>query len=300
VAPFDLVDEVCNAPSLMILVRDLSLARQLVDQLGPLARKRVLIEIDRLRDPIAREHRALDAADQLGLGVIASSRIGMQQPVTQSRLDLLEAVRRVSTIDRVARDRKDQRDPEISPLLAPIPTPVRWQQLYRDLPAALESAARIEEQACRTAPTATPTIFPPFPIAPGQTPFGLLYEQCHRGLVKRYGSITRAALERLATELHVIDSMGFVPYFLVVGDIVSEAHRLGIECAGRGSGAASIVSYALGITQVDPLSHGLRFERFLHPDRKDLPDIDIDLCWQGRDRIIDDRDAERGWRRPDG
>lgn len=285
--PFDLIDEVGNAPSLMILVRDLSLARQLVDQLGPQVRERVLIEIDRLRDPIAREHRALDAADQLGLGVIASSRIGMQQPVTQPRLDLLEAVRRVSTIERVARDRRDQRDPEISPLLAPIPTPARWQQLYRDLPTALESAARIEEQSAETDPAATPTIFPPFPVAPGQTPFGLLYEQCHRGLVKRYGSITRAALERLATELHVIDSMGFVPYFLVVGDIVSEAHRLGIECAGRGSGAASIVSYALGITQVDPLSHGLRFERFLHPDRKDLPDIDIDLCWQGRDRIID-------------
>ncbi|MDE0959500.1 MAG: DNA polymerase III subunit alpha [Planctomycetota bacterium] len=285
--PFDLVDEVCNAPSLLILVRDLSLARQLVEQLGPSARHRVLLEIDRLRDPIAREHRALDAADQLGLAVIASSRIGLLQPVTQPRHDLLEAVRRVSTIERVARDRIDQRDPEISPLLAPIPTPARWQQLYRDLPAALESASRIEKEASNFDHSATPTIFPPFPIAPGQTPFGLLYEQCHRGLVSRYGSITRAALERLATELQVIDSMGFVPYFLVVGDIVSEAHRLGIECAGRGSGAASIVSYALGITQVDPLAHGLRFERFLHPDRKDLPDIDIDLCWQGRDRIID-------------
>jgi len=286
--PFDLVEALCNGGrSLSLLVRDPMLARQLVDRLGPRSRSRILLEIDRLRDPIAREHRALDAAEQLGLAVIASSRIGMLQPVTRKRLDLLESVRCVSTVDRIARDRKNPCAGSISPILAPIPTPASWQRLYRDLPAALESAARIEREAMAVDFCSRRTIFPPFPVAAGQTPFGLLYEQCHRGLLRRYGSVSRAALERLATELHVIDTMGFVPYFLVVGDIVSEAHRLGIECAGRGSGAASIVSYALGITQVDPIAHRLRFERFLHPDRKDLPDIDIDLCWQGRDRIID-------------
>ncbi len=286
--PFHLVEALCRGcHGLTILLRDPLLARQLIERLGPSCRRRVLLEIDRLRDPIAREHRTLDAADQLGLSVIASSRIGVVEPVSQHRLDLLEAVRCTSTTERIARDRQKQHDRNNSPFLAPIPSLQHWQRLHQDVPTALDSSRRLEKEAQPIDFSSTRTIFPPFPVAPGQTPFGLLYEQCHRGLLRRYGSISQATLQRLTTELRVIDSMGFVPYFLVVGDIVAEARRLGIECAGRGSGAASIVSYSLGITQVDPLAHSLRFERFLYPQRNDLPDIDIDLCWQGRDRIID-------------
>ena len=285
---FDLIEALSSGyRSLWILVRSPRLARELLDRLDPRARHRIFIEIDRLRDSIARERRGREAADQLGLGMVASTRVGMLQPTLDRHLNLLESVRRVSTIDRIACDRHDDTDPDISPILTPVPSPGRWRQLYRDLPDALGNAARIGKDAIRIDFTDKPTIFPPFPVPAGQTPFGLLYEQCHRGLLRRYGSITRAVVERLTRELHVIDTMGFVPYFLVVADIVAEAYRLGIECAGRGSGAASIVSYALGITQVDPLAHRLRFERFLHPQRKDLPDIDIDLCWQGRDAVID-------------
>ena len=285
---FDLVETLTGEyRSLWILVRDPGFAQELLDRLGSGARRRIFIEIDRLRDSIAREHRGREAADQLGLQLVASTRVGMLQPTNERHLNLLESVRRVSTIERVARDRNDETDSEISPILTPIPSPNRWRQLYRDLPGALENAARIGRDALKIDFAASKTIFPQFPVPTDQTPFGLLYEQCHRGLLRRYGTVPRAAVERLAHELHIIDTMGFVPYFLVVGDIVSEAHRLGIECAGRGSGAASIVSYLLGITQVDPLAHRLRFERFLHPERKDLPDIDIDLCWQGRDDVID-------------
>ena len=114
-----------------------------------------------------------------------------------------------------------------------------------------------------------------------------LYRMCHEGLVRRYPTITPRVARRLHDELAVIRDLGFVDYFLVVGAIISEARRRRIPTVGRGSGAGSIVSYALGITNVDPIRYGLYFERFLHRLRKDLPDLDIDFCWKRRDEIID-------------
>ncbi|MGE4618461.1 MAG: DNA polymerase III subunit alpha [Planctomycetota bacterium] len=284
---FDLIEHLANHhSSLSILTRTPELAQKILDRLGSDVRQRIFIEIDRLRDTNTREQRNRAAAEQLGIGLIASTRVGMLQPTTKHQLDLLEAVRCVSTIERIRRDRPHHSLSDLSPILTSIPDPGDWQELYSDLPEALQNAARIGTEAIHSRQPNPATIFPPFPIPTDQTAFGQLYQQCHRGLLKRYRSMTPAVLERLAHELHVIDTMGFVPYFLVVGDIVAEARRLGIECAGRGSGAASIVSYALGITQVDPLAHDLRFERFLYPERKKLPDIDIDLCWQGRDQVI--------------
>ena len=80
--------------------------------------------------------------------------------------------------------------------------------------------------------------------------------------------------------------MGFTDYFLLVADIVGFAHARGIPSVGRGSGASSIVSYLLGVTSVDPIRYGLCFERFLHPQRRDCPDLDVDLCWRRRDEVI--------------
>ena len=93
-------------------------------------------------------------------------------------------------------------------------------------------------------------------------------------------------MRRLARELEVIDRLGFTDYFVVVGEICRHAHRRGIPTVGRGSGASSIVTYLLGITNVDPLRYRLYFERFLHDQRRDLPDLDIDLCWRRRDDVI--------------
>jgi DNA polymerase-3 subunit alpha len=85
----------------------------------------------------------------------------------------------------------------------------------------------------------------------------------------------------------VIEQTGFVSYFLIVWDFIRYARERGIPVGpGRGSAAGSLVAYSLGITNVDPLSHGLSFERFLHPARRDCPDLDIDLCWRRRDEVI--------------
>jgi DNA polymerase-3 subunit alpha len=93
--------------------------------------------------------------------------------------------------------------------------------------------------------------------------------------------------ERLAFELTTIQKMGFAGYFLIVADFIGEAKRRGIPVGpGRGSGAGSLVAYALGITDLDPIPYGLLFERFLNPERKSMPDIDVDFCFERRDEVI--------------
>ncbi|MCE1195641.1 DNA polymerase III subunit alpha [bacterium] len=104
-----------------------------------------------------------------------------------------------------------------------------------------------------------------------------------KGAARRYGVASPAVTERIEYELGLIERKGFCDYFLVVKEIASWASRT----CGRGSAAASIVSYCLGITEVDPLRHGLYFERFLNPDRKDPPDIDVDFAWDERDALLE-------------
>lgn len=110
-----------------------------------------------------------------------------------------------------------------------------------------------------------------------------LRERTFAGALKRYTHISDTVRNRLNYELDIITSMGFAAYFLIVADIVS----LSSGSCGRGSGAASAVAYSLGITNIDPIKHNLYFERFLNPERKDPPDIDLDFAWDERGAIID-------------
>jgi len=147
--------------------------------------------------------------------------------------------------------------------------------------AALAARCRLELE------TGTP-IFPRAPLAPGESGDRRLRALAEAGLSRRYDDdrAHRRAMARLDEELAVIAAMGFTDYFLLVAEIVGFAHARGIPTVGRGSGASSIVSYLLGITNVDPIRHGLHFERFLNPSRRDCPDLDIDLCWKRRDEVI--------------
>ncbi len=115
-----------------------------------------------------------------------------------------------------------------------------------------------------------------------------LRELCLVGLEKRYSDVTGEITKRLDYELDIIQKMGFVSYFLIVGDFIQFARQHDIPVGpGRGSAAGSLVSYLLGITNLDPLKYGLLFERFLNPDRSGMPDIDIDFCYERRGEVID-------------
>ena len=129
-------------------------------------------------------------------------------------------------------------------------------------------------------------IFPRSQLASASDGSRELARRCHRGLARRYGTVSQAGVRRLEAELNVIRAQGFSDYFLVVLEIVNFAKQHKIPMEVRGSAAGSLVSYVLGFTRVCPLENHLYFERFLNPGRTDCPDIDIDLCWRRRDQVI--------------
>ncbi len=129
---------------------------------------------------------------------------------------------------------------------------------------------------------------PRFETPVGKTPESYLRELCIAGIQQRYGAMTPEIQQRLEHEIHTIEAMGFVSYFLIVWDFIHYAKSKGVPVGpGRGSAAGSLVSYILGITDLDPLKYGLLFERFLNPGRKSMPDIDIDFCYERRGEVID-------------
>ena len=129
---------------------------------------------------------------------------------------------------------------------------------------------------------------PAFDVPEGETAKTYLRKLCEKAIPERYGQKTPEVMNRLNYELGIIDRMGFSDYFLIVMDFIHFAKTHGIPIGpGRGSAAGSIVSYLLHITELDPLEFDLLFERFLNPERVSMPDIDTDLCYRGRGRVID-------------
>jgi error-prone DNA polymerase len=149
-------------------------------------------------------------------------------------------------------------------------------------PGAIRRAVEVAEQ-CLTEWDFSRIIFPCFNEMTDQEAYDTLYQATLQGCTWRYGDLTRDILDRIEHEMKIIREKNFAHYFLVVADITRKAGR---SC-GRGSAAASIVSYALGITHVDPIKHRLFFERFLNPGRLDPPDIDVDFAWDEREQIVD-------------
>ncbi|BCA53865.1 DNA-directed DNA polymerase [Nitrospira sp. KM1] len=150
------------------------------------------------------------------------------------------------------------------------------------VPVAVANSRSIAEQ-CYTEWDFKQTIFPSFRQLSSDAAFETLRRKTYDGAIWRYGALSPVVRERIEKELTVICDKGYADYFLVVDEIVRQAPRT----CGRGSAAASIVSYCLGITHVDPIRHHLMFERFLNPGRDDPPDIDIDFPWDERPKILD-------------
>lgn len=169
--------------------------------------------------------------------------------------------------------------------------------LFADIPEALTNSIEIAKRCNLMLPLGK-SYLPNFPIPTGSTTETYLTEQAQLGLEKRlqqlFPDVTQRAANlnayqmRLTTELQVINAMGFAGYFLIVSDFIRWSKKNHIAVGpGRGSGAGSLVAYALEITDLDPLRYDLLFERFLNPERVSMPDFDIDFCMEGRDRVID-------------
>lgn len=156
----------------------------------------------------------------------------------------------------------------------------RYIQSFSSWHEALDNTEAIVS-ACSCETIFDTLVFPGYPVA-GSDPETELRKRVLEGAETRYGELSDAIMTRIDYELDIIDAKGFAPYFLVMDDIVAMASRT----CGRGSGAASIVSYALGITNVDPIAHNLYFERFLTLSRTDPPDIDVDFAWDERDEVL--------------
>src|SRR4051812_10008879 len=158
---------------------------------------------------------------------------------------------------------------------------------FAEWPEAVPTTTEVAER-CNVEMELGQLLLPRFPTADGEDPGAMLRRIASEGLRERYGDPPpAAAVERMEFELGVIEEMGFPSYFLIVWDFVRYAKENGVAVGpGRGSAAGSIISYALRITDVDPLAEGLIFERFLNPGRKSMPDIDIDFSVRGRERMI--------------
>jgi DNA polymerase-3 subunit alpha len=157
---------------------------------------------------------------------------------------------------------------------------------FADLPDALASTIDVADQ-CDLKLKLGATLLPPFDVPDGMTPDQYLRKLVLDGIKWRYGEPTAAVSERAEDELSVISQTGYASYFLIVWDFYNFARKQGIVVGpGRGSAAGSLVSYCLGITNLDPLQHGLIFERFLNIDRVSMPDIDCDFSVEGREKVI--------------
>lgn len=157
---------------------------------------------------------------------------------------------------------------------------------FGELKPAIENTMAIAGR-CHVPFTFDQLHLPDYPLPAGVSPDSYLEELCYEGIKRRYGEPSEPVLRRLEFELKVIKQMGYSSYFLVVWDFIHFAYSHGIPVGpGRGSAAGSLVSYLLGITNLDPLKYGLLFERFLNPDRVSMPDVDVDLCFERRQEVI--------------
>ncbi|AFJ01474.1 DNA polymerase III alpha subunit [Methylophaga frappieri] len=233
---------------------------------------------------------ALALARHLDLPVVASNDVRFLTPDQFEAHEAKVCIHEGRLLD-------DPRRPRLYSDQQYLRSPEEMATLFSDIPEALTNTVEIAKR-CSVELTLGEHYLPDFPVPEGLTIEQFFSEESYRGLDRRLAVLfpdenaRQAAYsryaERLQTELDVINEMGFPGYFLIVADFIQWAKNNGVPVGpGRGSGAGSLVAYALDITDLDPLAYDLLFERFLNPERVSLPDFDVDFCMDGRDRVIE-------------
>ena len=254
--------------NLVVMSDQLPLLRALGRQNGT---SQIYVE---LNDPGA-EPPLLDFSRRSGIPPVATNDVYFVDPSGFPLHRLLRAIDLNTCLSRLPREELAGEDRWLKP-------EAEMARRYPHVPGALENAERIASE-CSGNLDLGGLVFPSYTPPEGMDAFEYLREECYRGAEWRYGELSDSVLKRLGHELEIIKDKGFATYFLVVRDIVRQSART----CGRGSAAASLVSYCLGITHVEPITHNLFFERFLNEGRVDPPDIDIDFPWDERDGVFD-------------
>lgn len=165
-------------------------------------------------------------------------------------------------------------------------SPREMAKLFKDFPEAISMTSEIASRCNLEMELGMPR-FPKFDIPEGETSYGYLHKLAYAGASRKYGELTSNIRDRLEQELDTIDKLGFCGYFLAVWDIVRWAKGNGIRCQARGSAVDSLIVYVLDISIIDPIQYNLLFQRFMHPLRREPPDIDLDIDRRRRDEVRD-------------
>jgi len=223
----------------------------------------------------------LELHKALGIPVVATNDSHYASATQAPAQDILLCIQTNSVFE-------DPRRMRMQPAEFFLKTPDEMWRLFGEVPQALHNTVAIAER-CDLQLQFGRLSFPSLDhlVPAGQTPQEYLTRTCEEGLQRRYGaSLTEQHRQRLRYELEVVETTGFAPYILFVWDFVDWARRRGIPCGPRGSAAGSIIVYSLGISDLDPVGYGLTFERFLNPERIQMPDIDMDFADDRRDEVI--------------
>ena len=236
-------------------------------------------------------HAAVALASTMGVPVVASNDVRFLRADEFEAHEVRVCIAEGRTLDDPRRAHRYSEQQYLR-------SPQEMVELFADIPEALENTVEIARR-CNLELRLGEYFLPEFPVPAGLTMDEYFRQLSSEGLEKRldvlldrqaadFAERRRPYDERLKMELDVIIQMGFPGYFLIVADFIQWAKNNGIPVGpGRGSGAGSLVAYALTITDLDPLAYDLLFERFLNPERVSMPDFDIDFCMEGRDRVID-------------
>ncbi len=252
--------------------------------------QRFYIELQRTGQPLQEEcvHASVQLAARAGLPVAATNAVQFL------KADEFEA-HEVRVCIQDSRVLTDNRRPRLYTPEQYFRSAEEMADLFQDIPEALANTVEIARR-CNFRLDLGRNFLPDFPLPPGQNVEQVLRANAGAGLVERMRRIDsdndpvrrKQYEDRLALELGVIIQMGFSGYFLIVADFIQWARANDVPVGpGRGSGAGSLVAFALGITALDPIHYDLLFERFLNPERVSLPDFDVDFCIEGRDRVIE-------------
>ncbi|MHC4671401.1 MAG: DNA polymerase III subunit alpha [Planctomycetota bacterium] len=255
-------------------------AREIVDFYGGLFGRDYYIE---LHDHGMEEQgqvnpQLIDLARAKGIGLMASNDVHYLEPGEVEAHDVLCCINTGKQLDEEDRFKfsSDQ---------FYLKSPKEMYELFEDYPEALSNTEVIADE-CNVELEFGKTHAPVYKVPGHKTDDEYLRELVYQGAEEKYAELTDEIRERLDYELEVISSKGFSSYFLIVWDFVHYARSRGIPCGGRGSACSTVVGYCLNLSYPDPLRYGLYFERFMDPDRHETPDIDMDICQNGREEVI--------------